>query len=467
MMLRARVFFLIKVSCVLVILCCVILQDPLNLITTRVGELDLPHSSVLLTEKEKIYEISNPPVELAEMKLHIGSKSSGGDVEAATYQETRIDLEDGLNILSRIVKDYALGHGFNSSFQNSSQSLQNPELINRERAELADLVQGRIKALQNPDDCAKAKKLVCSIDNLCGFGCIVHHVAYCLMTGYHTNRTIILNLTLKYGGQPWNETFLPLSSTCLDGSGESYGVWGGGGNNVSAQVISVSTFLVMRKYKKAPWGSFRPTVMPVEFESRLRNITNDPLIWWVGQFVTYAMRFTPEIEKIVGEEKTRMRRISRNDSSIIPIGLHVRRTDKLIKEAASYPLKAYLSHVTRYLRAREKNEGKPISGHIFLASDEPKVIEEARNLEKKTNKWKLQANETIARDATNVRHRFKSGILAILIDVMLLADCEFVVCTFTSNVCRLVAELKEVEEAVGEEIVSVDDPYDCLFMRRT
>ncbi|CAL8116618.1 unnamed protein product [Orchesella dallaii] len=382
------------------------LQDPLNLSRIREWKHDLPHSSVILSEKENLYE-TNPTLGLA-------------------------------------------------------------AAINRERAELADLVQGRIKTLQNPDNCAKAKKLVCTVDKICGFGCIVHHIAYCLITGYHTNRTVILKLKVLYDAKSWNETFLPLSSTCLDGSGESYGVWGGGGNNVSAQVISVGTFSVMKNYKKAPWAALRPTIMPKELESRLRNISNDLLIWWVGQFVTYAMRLAPKMEKFVGEERARMRKgIPHNDSSIIAIGLHVRRTDKLIKEASYYPLKAYLSHVTRYLRVREKNDGKPISGHIFLASDEPKVVEEARKLEKKTNKWKLHANETIAKDATNVKHRFKSGKLGILIDVMLLADCEFVVCTFSSNVCRLVAELKEAEKELGEEVVSVDDPYDCLFMGRT
>ncbi|CAL8116615.1 unnamed protein product [Orchesella dallaii] len=469
MMSRARFFFIIKVSCVLVILCCVILQVPLNLITTREWNPELPHSSVILSEKEKLYEISNPPIELAEMKLYIGLKSSGGDVEVDNFQKRRIDLEDNLNTLSRIVKEYAVSQGFNSSVQNSSEVLQTPELINRERAELADLVQGRIKALQNPDDCAKAKKLVCTVDKKCGFGCIVHHVAYCLITGYHTNRTLILNLKLVYDGQSWNETFLPLSSTCLDGSGDSYGVWGGGGNNVSAQVVSVGTFQAMQKFKKAPWAALHPTTIPKEFLSRLRNISNDPLIWWVGQFVTYAMRLTPEMEKIVENERAKMRKgiTPRNSSksSIIPIGLHVRRTDKLIREAASYPLKAYLSHVTRYLKAREKIERKSITGRIFLASDEPEVIKEARNLEKRTKRWKIQANETIAL-AAEAKKRLSNGILGILIDVMLLADCEFVVCTFSSNVCRLVAELKEAEKDLGEEIVSVDDPYNCIFMRR-
>ncbi|CAL8116600.1 unnamed protein product [Orchesella dallaii] len=349
-----------------------------------------------------------------------------------------------------------------------NESIQ--EFIHRERAELADLVQERINALQNPDDCAKAKKLVCMVHSNCGFGCTVHHIVYCLMTGYMTNRTVILNLKQLYKGVPWNHVFLPLSSTCLEGSGISYGVWGGGGSNISAQVVKVSTFRTMISNKESPWEALRPTRFPPEFESRLGKVSNDPLIWWAGQFMAYVMRLRPDTEKSIREAKRKMREGMRyNDSSIIPIGIHVRRTDKLIKEAEYYPLKAYLSHVERHLRLREKIEGKAISGHIFLASDEPKVIEEARKLEKNSCKWKLWANESIAKDAEKVNNRFRSGMLGILMDVMLLADCDFVVCTFSSSICKLVAELKEVDDAKDYrgEVVSLDDPFSFFDFNTT
>ncbi|CAG0901767.1 unnamed protein product [Cyprideis torosa] len=62
----------------------------------------------------------------------------------------------------------------------------------REMAELAELVQTRIAALQNPEDCGTARKLVCHLTKACGFGCQVHHLAYCLIVAYATDRTLIL-----------------------------------------------------------------------------------------------------------------------------------------------------------------------------------------------------------------------------------------------------------------------------------
>ncbi|CAL8116621.1 unnamed protein product [Orchesella dallaii] len=421
------------------------------------------------------------------MKLNNGSTSSRGDVddEEDDYHKTRIDLEGALNILSRIVKAYVFGDGFSSLLKNSSQSLQNKEtslrtpiwnlasknksiqeFIQRERAEMADLVQQKIHTLQNPDDCTKAKKLVCTVDNDCGFGCMIHHIVYCLITGYTTNRTLILNLRTRYKGRSWKKTFLPLSSTCLDGSGATYGIWGGGGEDISAQVLAVGTFGTMGITPGSPWAPLRPKRIPSQFKSRLRKISKDPLIWWVGQFASYVMRLRPETEKIIEEAKEKIVYEDSNsfatNTDVIQFGIHVRRTDKLIAEAKSYPLETYLRHVERHLKLREKLEGKPISGHIFLASDEPKVIKEARELEKKSNKWTLWANESNAKDAEKVYNRFERGILGILTDVMLLVECEFVVCTFSSNICRLVAELKEAELNVRGEVVSIDDPYTFL-----
>ena len=41
----------------------------------------------------------------------------------------------------------------------------------KEAKDLSDLVQARIRALQNPEDCDSAKKLLCSLNKGCGFGC--------------------------------------------------------------------------------------------------------------------------------------------------------------------------------------------------------------------------------------------------------------------------------------------------------
>jgi glycoprotein 6-alpha-L-fucosyltransferase len=58
---------------------------------------------------------------------------------------------------------------------------------------LADQVQQDFHRIQNPPDCMVAKKLLCSLDKLCGYGCQMHHIMYCFIVAHFTNRTMILN----------------------------------------------------------------------------------------------------------------------------------------------------------------------------------------------------------------------------------------------------------------------------------
>ena len=82
--------------------------------------------------------------------------------------------------------------------------------------ELSDKVQRRIHKLQHPDDCESARKLVCSLNKSCGYGCQMHHILYCFIVAYYTRRTMILDSTeWDYSLEGWDQYFLPLSSTCV------------------------------------------------------------------------------------------------------------------------------------------------------------------------------------------------------------------------------------------------------------
>lgn len=114
---------------------------------------------------------------------------------------------------------------------------------------LSALIEKRIYDLQNPEDCATAKKLVCTLNkgsncsNIlflyfqiyfillclgCGFGCQIHHVAYCFIVAYATSRTMILESKgWRYNRQGWEKVFLPVSDTCTTPNGASRGDWTG------------------------------------------------------------------------------------------------------------------------------------------------------------------------------------------------------------------------------------------------
>ena len=79
------------------------------------------------------------------------------------------------------------------------------------------ILEKRIDRLQNPLDCKSAKKLVCHVAKACGFGCQIHHVSYCFILAYATQRTLVLDSSgWKYSPNGWNVIFKPISSTCSE-----------------------------------------------------------------------------------------------------------------------------------------------------------------------------------------------------------------------------------------------------------
>lgn len=67
----------------------------------------------------------------------------------------------------------------------------------------------------------------CSVQG-CGYGCQLHHVVYCLILAYATERTLILQSTgWKYKRSGWEQVFLPISETCTSPDGETKDAWPG------------------------------------------------------------------------------------------------------------------------------------------------------------------------------------------------------------------------------------------------
>jgi len=91
----------------------------------------------------------------------------------------------------------------------------------QEAKDLEDLVQNRLKSLQNPKDCGSAKKLLCNLNKGCGYGCQLHHAVYCFIVAYGTQRTLILKSKgWRYNRNGYEEIFQPLSDTCHEATGQ-------------------------------------------------------------------------------------------------------------------------------------------------------------------------------------------------------------------------------------------------------
>ncbi|CAL8084658.1 unnamed protein product [Calicophoron daubneyi] len=84
------------------------------------------------------------------------------------------------------------------------------EALNR----LSNLVQARVKALQNPSDCTRAKILLADVSWPCGYGCHTHYLMFCLNNAYATGRTLILQSLKTDCGIWWSESYMSFSDKC-------------------------------------------------------------------------------------------------------------------------------------------------------------------------------------------------------------------------------------------------------------
>uniref|UniRef100_A0A915LZB3 Alpha-(1,6)-fucosyltransferase n=1 Tax=Meloidogyne javanica TaxID=6303 RepID=A0A915LZB3_MELJA len=144
------------------------------------------------------------------------------------------------------------------------------------------------------------------------------------------------------------------------------------------------------------------------------------------------------------------------------VGLQIRRTDKVGTEAAFHKLEEYMEWADLWFRIERKRLNFPLlPKRVFIATDDPSVITEARE-KYGSNGWMIFGNNEIANGGTakpNTRYTDRS-LLGVITDVRLLAECSYIVCTFSSQVCRIGYELMQTRVGdAGNDVHSIDDIY--------
>ncbi|KAH8270981.1 hypothetical protein KR044_007522 [Drosophila immigrans] len=313
----------------------------------------------------------------------------------------------------------------------------------KEASELSDLVQRRLHHLQNPSDCANARKLVCKLNKGCGYGCQLHHVVYCFIVAYATERTLILKSRgWRYHKGGWEEVFRPVSNSCHDaGTANAYN-WPGK-PNTQVLVLPIIDSLM-------PRPPYLPLAVPEDLAPRLKRLHGDPIVWWVGQFLKYLLRPQTSTRDFLNSGM-------RNLGWQRPIvGVHVRRTDKVGTEAAFHGIEEYMTHVEDYYRTLEIN-GSSVVRRIFLASDDARVIEEAR---KKYPQYRIVGDPEVARMAAVSTRYTDTALNGIILDIHLLSMSDYLVCTFSSQVCRVAYEIMQtLYPNAADRFKSLDDIY--------
>ncbi|MGH0150056.1 UNVERIFIED_CONTAM: hypothetical protein FKN15_045569 [Acipenser sinensis] len=167
--------------------------------------------------------------EILQRRISNGVKELWYFIRSELKKVTQMEGSDLQKYTAGLLED--LGHQQRSIMTDLhylSQTDGAGEWREKEARDLSNLVQNRITYLQNPKDCSKARKLVCNINKGCGYGCQLHHVVYCFMIAYGTQRTLILeSQNWRYATSGWESVFKAVSESCTDRSGTSTGHWSG------------------------------------------------------------------------------------------------------------------------------------------------------------------------------------------------------------------------------------------------
>ena len=195
-----------------------------NMSTGVLDSLSQQSLKALLADKEKLYKL------LKERKLH-ELRMEKSFREMWWYVRDRVGaLDSGQKVAKETISSVREQYDIMRWHFNNLRSVggsDSPTQLNwaywqrNVSQEMTKVMEKRLNYLQNPRDCASAKKLVCEVAKTCGFGCQIHHVTYCFILAYATKRTLVLDASnWRYSSNGWEAVFQPISETCTTASGK-------------------------------------------------------------------------------------------------------------------------------------------------------------------------------------------------------------------------------------------------------
>lgn len=293
---------------------------------------------------------------------------------------------------------------------------------------------------------------------------MVHHAAHCLIAGYATGRVVMFSKppNWKYGEGGLEGVFRNISDTCREYDPDSTHLTPVLRRDSSHKVEELSPS--WEEQRKQEREDYLPPAVPRDLVTRIQGTTGDSAAWWVGQFVRYLLRPRPELVKIYQKDENKMmpgvagEKYRRKHKPLV--GLHVRRGDKVEHEAGLVEVEEYMEQVKRWYR---ENHPDIKRFRVLVASDDPKVIEECR---KKYPQHRFTQLFRMLREAEGGDRWNSHSLMDIIRVVHILTRTDFTVCTFSSNVCRLVYELKLAREANStSSVYSLDKGWNFHLMQ--
>lgn len=309
---------------------------------------------------------------------------------------------------------------------------------------LTDTIQKRIHDLQYPADCKKVKKLKCDFDPLCGYGCQIQHIINCMIIAYGTKRTLLPVLDKwHYSPNGWGEFFLPITNCSI--------------NDTLVHDSNTTTGTdsdVWHIWSLRETISLVPPAFPKEFSDKLLHLHSDPSLLWISQFLKF-LKFKTKIESYLSDKE---KLASFTEPTV---GIHIRRTDKIIFDTFVFTIEEYMEHAEAWFRLQALKYPNKASSkkRIVLITDEPQIINETIA---KYPSYEFIYDKSHSMSAHSNRYNATS-LYDVLADIHLLSKCDYIVCTLSSNICRLIYEYGLLDfDKNGDfthNLVSLDNIY--------
>lgn len=268
-------------------------------------------------------------------------------------------------------------------------------------------------------------------------GCQTEKYAQCLAFALGLNRVLIFEKDPEsyYERDEYQKYYEPISS-CSKPDGMPTVPWAGSNK---PRIITAGVLRLI-----VPHIKYLFSAVPESLSKRLEKLFDDPSVWWVAEVEKYLLKLNMNTQKIINET---MKKIGFTKPIV---GVHVRRTDKI--EIPFHNIEEYMSVVDEHYDILELS-GQVITRRIFLCTDEPKVIQDVRT---KYSNYEIIVNEENSQLANDLNARYKSSI-GIMKDEFLLAECDYLVGTLSSNVLRRPYEFLHWHYADAQErIKSLD-----------
>ncbi|ESO07379.1 hypothetical protein HELRODRAFT_170715 [Helobdella robusta] len=201
-----------------------------------------------------------------------------------------------------------------------------------------------------------------------------------------------------------------------------------------------------------------PQALPEDVYEVIKGFHGQPYAWWAGQLVSFLLKPQKWLEdKLLADEKMM------NFSSPI-VGIHVRRTDKIPSEASFHALSEYMTYVEKFYKfldlkekIEKKNYSLTVRRRVYLATDELGVIKQAL---KTYPNYEFLYDKKVVKLARGRKRYTKLSLEGIIKDIHFLSKSDYLVCTFSSQICRLSYELMQTYHTDGaNRVQSLDDIY--------